>query len=387
MIRPRGAALAALALLAGCARTPAPQPIAAAPPPPPTAAPQPASAREAGARAAAMPPLTAGAAALAAFRASCPALARREDASGLTLPADWAAPCAAAATATDPARFFAAALVAVTVGDGRGLDTGYFEPELAGSRTAAPGYAVPLYRCPPDLVEADLGAFSAALKGKRIRGRVVDGALVPYFDRAAIERGALAGKGLEIAWAADPYEAFFLQIQGSGRLRLPDGSVLRLGYDGQNGRDYVAIGKLLRDRGELASPVTMDAILAWLRAHPGEAPAVLDANPSYVFFRELTGDGPVGALGVPLTPRVSAAVDPRFVPLGAPLWLATATADGPLAALLVAQDTGGAIKGANRVDIFFGAGEAARRLAGSQSATGRLVLLLPPAAAARLGAR
>ena len=384
MIGPRSAALAALVLLAACARTPKPEPIA---PPPAVATPAPASAADAGARRIATPPLRAGPEALAAFRASCPALLRREDASGLTEPGDWAAPCAAAATATDAARFFAEQLTAVAVGDGRGLDTGYYEPELAGSRTAAPGYAAPLYRRPPDLVEVDLGAFSTALKGKRIRGRVEGGALVPYWDRAAIDRGALAGKGLEIAWAADPYEAFFLQIQGSGRLRLPDGSVLRLGYDGQNGRDYVAIGKLLRERGAIAPPVTMEAILAWLRAHPAEAPAVLEANPSYVFFRELTGDGPVGALGVALTPRVSAAVDPRFVPLGAPLWIETVTADGPLAALLVAQDTGGAIKGANRVDIFFGAGDDARRLAGSQSATGGLVLLLPPAAAARLGAR
>jgi membrane-bound lytic murein transglycosylase A len=322
--------------------------------------------------------------ALAAFRASCPVLVKRNDTSGLTQTGDWDGVCAAAATTTDAHAFFTTAFVGVVIGDGQGLNTGYYEPEIAGSRTAAPGYPVPLYRRPPDLVDVDLGRFSDTLKGRKLRGRVEGTALVPYHDRAAIARGALAGKGLEIAWAADPYEAFFLEIQGSGRLRLPDGSIMRIGYDAQNGRDYVAIGKTLRARGELApGAATMDGIIGWLRAHPDQAQAVLDTNPAYVFFRELTGAGPVGALGVALTPEASVAADPNFVPLGAPLWLDSLA---PLAAIVIAQDTGGAIKGANRFDIFWGAGERARTIAGGLSATGRAIVLLPPAAAARLGA-
>jgi membrane-bound lytic murein transglycosylase A len=159
---------------------------------------------------------------------------------------------------------------------------------------------------------------------------------------------------------------------------------MRIGYDAQNGRDYVAIGKLLRDRGALApGQATMDGIIGWLRAHPDEAPAVLNANASYIFFREITGDGPIGALGQALTPQVSVAADPRYLPLGAPLWLDTRV-PAPFARLMVAQDTGGAIKGPNRLDIFWGAGAAARATAGGLSTTGTMVLLLPPAAAARL---
>ena len=385
---PRFAALAGLLFLAGCATT-TPKPVArVAPPAPVPAAPAP-DARSLAVRAAPLAQQSGWAqadatAALAAFRKTCPALLKRTDASGLTQPGDWAAACAAAKSATDARRFFETALVPVRLGDGRGLNTGYYEPEIAGSRDRAPGYAVPFYRRPADLVDVDLGLFSDGLKGKKVRGRVDGTALVPYYDRAAITGGALAGRGLELAWAADPYEAFFLEIQGSGRLKLPDGSVMRIGFDAQNGRDYVAIGKLLRDRGALApGQATMDGIIGWLRAHPDEAPAILNANGSYIFFREVKGDGPIGALGQALTPQVSVAADPRYVPLGAPLWLDT-RAGGPFARLMVAQDTGGAIKGANRLDIFWGAGADARKTAGGLSTTGTTVLLLPPAAAARL---
>ncbi len=352
---------------------------------PPAAPPKPA------ARAAQLPILPAplvvpgnAAAALAAFRASCPALLKREDGSGLTRPADWAAPCAAAATATDEPTFFRDQFEGFIIGDAAaGFATGYFEPEIAGSRRRLPGYDTPLYRRPPDLVEADLGAFAADLKGRKLRGRVAGAALVPYPDRAAITAGALAGKGLELAWAADPYEAFFLEIQGSGRLRLPDGGIMRIGYDGQNGRDYVAIGRVLVQRGDLPKGgATMDTILAWLRSHPSDAPALLAANPSYVFFRELPAAsadaGPIGALGVALTPRISVAADPAFVPLGAPLLVETTLPDKqPLRALMVAQDSGGAIKGANRIDLFRGAGATARAEAGAQAAPARVIVLLP----------
>ncbi|HPU15677.1 MAG TPA: MltA domain-containing protein [Polymorphobacter sp.] len=385
---PRLAALAGLLFLAGCATTGTRPAAPVAPPAPVPAAPAP-DARSLAVRAAplAQQPGWAQAdasAALAAFRKTCPALLKRTDASGLTQPGDWAAACAAAKTATDARGFFETALVPVRLGDGRGLNTGYYEPEIAGSRTAAPGFAVPFYRRPADLIDVDLGLFSDGLKGKKVRGRVEGTALVPYYDRAAITGGALAGRGLELAWAADPHEAFFLEIQGSGRLLLPDGSVIRIGFDAQNGRDYVAIGKLLRDRGVLApGQATMDGIIGWLRSHPDEAPAILNANGSYIFFREVKGDGPIGALGQALTPQVSVAADPRYVPLGAPLWLDTRV-PAPFARLMVAQDTGGAIKGANRLDIFWGAGTDARKTAGGLSTTGTTVLLLPPAAAARL---
>lgn len=330
-------------------------------------------------------------AALVAFRRSCPALLGREDRSGLTLPADWHAACTAAATATDPDAFFAAEFTAVAVGapPGAGFTTGYFEPEIAGSRTPAPEFTVPLYRRPPDLIEVDLGSFAKDLKGRKLRGRIDGASLKPYATRGEIMAGALTGKGLELAWAADPYEAFFLEIQGSGRLRLPDGSVMRIGYDSQNGRDYVAIGKVLLDNGDLPKGgVSMDSIIAWLRANPAKAPAILAANPSVVFFREITGEGPIGALGIPVTPRVSVAADPAFIPLGAPLQVVTRLSGGrPLAAMMVAQDTGGAIKGANRIDLFMGAGTEARADAGAQAATADIAILLPRTAAARLLAR
>lgn len=334
--------------------------------------------------------------ALAAFRRSCAAVQRRADPSGLTTPADWAASCTAATAATDPRAFFETQFTAVQVGDGTGLNTGYFEPEIAGARTAGDGFRTPIYRLPPDLIEVDLGLFNDTMKGRRVRGRVEGQRLVPYHDRAAIEDGALNGRGLELAWAADPVELFFLEIQGSGRLRLPDGSIMRIGYAGQNGRAYTAIGRTLRERGVLApGQATMDGIIGWIRANPAEGRALMRENRSYVFFRELTGEGPVGALGVAVTPEVTVAVDPAFVPLGAPLWLSTRIPDVPAdgvappaasrdwAGLKVAQDVGGAIKGANRLDLFWGAGARARQIAGALSSTGRMWLLLPRAVVER----
>jgi membrane-bound lytic murein transglycosylase A len=195
----------------------------------------------------------------------------------------------------------------------------------------------------------------------------------------------LAGRGLEIAWVADPVDLFFLQIQGSGRLRQPDGSVMRIGYAGQNGREYTAIGRLMRERGTLAPPITMQRIVEWLRANPEEWRALMRENKSYVFFQELTGPGPLGALGRPVTPRATVAADPKFVPLGAPVLLqgmSDPRADG----LWVAQDTGGAIRGANRFDTFWGAGEEAAAIAGGMQARGRSWLLLPRGTVERLGA-
>ena len=381
----RRLSLAAFLLVAACApRLPAPQPLT---PPAPTAA-KPAPKRAADLPIAAAAPALFGDAdaARAAFRRSCPALKVRDDRSGLTRAGDWDAACAAANAPGDAANFFRTHFTPVTIAAGSGFATGYYEPEIAGARRAAPGYATPFYRRPPDLIEVDLGRFAADLKGRKLRGKLEDKAVVPYPDRAAIMAGALAGKGLELAFAADPYEAFFLEIQGSGRLRLADGSIMRIGYDSQNGRDYVAIGKVLLDRGDLPKGgVSMDSILGWLRANPDKAPALLAANPSQVFFREITGAGPIGALGVAVTPGVSVAADPAFVPLGAPVLVGTTLPGAiPLNALMVAQDTGGAIKGANRIDLFRGSGATARAEAGPQAATAHIVVLLPRAAAARL---
>jgi len=397
--RSRGALLLALAsVLSACASgvsgpvpapVPAPSPPPAAPAPTTPAQPTPpaATALSTGVVAATLPALDARQAglALSAFQVSCPSLVRRADRSGLTQGVDWQAACDAARAVPEggAAAFFRAQFTPVRVGDGAAFATGYFEPEIAGSRTPGPGYQVPIYRRPPDLVDVALGDFAADLAGKTIRGRVDQGKLVLYHDRAAIDGGALAGRGLEIAWAADPIELFFLQIQGSGRLRLPDGSVMRIGYDSQNGRDYVGIGRRLRDMNALApGESTMDGIVRWLRANPEPGRALMRENKSYIFFRELTGPGPVGAMGVAVTPRATVAADPLFVPLGAPVVLTMAhkMANG----VWVAQDTGGAIKGSNRFDTFWGAGAEAREIAGGMSSRGQAVVLIPNAAAARL---
>jgi membrane-bound lytic murein transglycosylase A len=389
-------AFAGLLLLAGCAGKPAAPPVTTPPPPgqpvAPTPAPMPAAiTRAADARLAvtSLPDLPEAAAALAAFRRSCPGLVRREDLSGLTRPEDWQAACAAAATvaAGGEAEFFRSQFRGLRVNEGSGFATGYYEPEIAASLTRQPGYDVPLYRRPADLIDVPLGDFAASLKGRTVRGRVQGNRLVPYATREQIAAGALVGRSLELAWAADPYEAFFLEIQGSGRLRLPDGRIMRIGYDGQNGRDYVAIGRLLIEQGRLErGKAGMREIIAWLRANPAEAPAILNANPSKIFFRELKGEGPVGAMGVAVTPFVSVAADPAFIPLGAPLLVDTMLTGPatPFTRLMVAQDTGGAIKGANRVDLFLGPGAEAAAIAGAQSSPATLTLLIPAAAAARL---
>ena len=325
--------------------------------------------------------------ALTAFIRSCPSVTRRQDRSGLARPDDWTAACQAAAgwsPANAPA-FFATYFDAVRVSDGRAFATGYYEPEIAGARTPLAGY-VPVYRRPADLIDVTLGDFADSLAGRTIRGRVNGTRLIPYYERGEIYDGALAGKGLELAWAADPIELFFLQIQGSGRLRMADGSIMRIGYDGQNGREYVGIGRRLRDMNALApGQASMDGIIGWLRANPEQGRALMRENKSYVFFREITGDGPIGALGVAVTPRITVAADPLFVPLGAPVFLRL---EGREAApgLWVAQDTGGAIKGANRFDTFWGAGTEARKTAGGMSRAGEALILLPKAAAARLTA-
>ena len=346
------------------------------------------------------------AAALVALRRGCATLLARAgdypvgpDGVGGTA-AEWRPACEAAAqlvaAADGAARAYLEAhfvpLRATNNGEAEGLFTGYYEPELRGGRVRQGDGAVPLYAKPTDLVTVDLGAFRDSLKNQRIAGRVVDGRLEPFPDRAAIQGGALAERGLEIAWVADPIDAFFLHIQGSGRIVLDDGSTMRVGYAAQNGHPYVAIGRELVAAGEIdAEAVSLQSIRAWLRAHPDAAPAVMAKNRSYVFFRELDGAGPVGAQGVVLTPHRSLAVDRRFMPLGAPVWLdaraPSAEAEGAevvLRRLMVAQDTGGAIRGPVRGDVFWGHGAEAEEVAGRMKHRGRYYLLLPVAVVERL---
>jgi membrane-bound lytic murein transglycosylase A len=297
-------------------------------------------------------------------------LIRRQDQSGLTGASDWRPLCTEAQGVTDAVSFFRDRFDWVRVGKGESFATGYYEPEIRGSRTRQTGYEVPIYAKPDDLVRC------SGPDGKG-RGRVDhEGYCTLYYTRAEIEDGALEGRGLEIGWAADPIELFFLQIQGSGRLLLPDGKVMRIGYADQNGREYVAIGRLLRERGILPpGGANMEAIIAWMRAQPDGGKSLMRENLSYIFFKELTGPGPLGALELPVVASASVAADPKFVPLGAPVFL---TLDRPEASgLWVAQDTGGAIKGANRFDTFWGAGESARQTAGGMAAKGQALVLLP----------
>jgi membrane-bound lytic murein transglycosylase A len=367
-----------------------------APTPAPMPAPPPANAVSAGLRPGPAPASLAiteeqARRALAAFRISCPSLLRRTDGSGIA--ADWRPVCERARSEADARTFFTSAFETAQVGDGTAMVTGYYEPEIPASREAQPGL-VPVLRMPPDLVEQDVpvcppsvdpltGAPNpAACPLKKQRGRIVDGRYVPYFDRAEIEQGALSDQGLELAWA-DPIDLFFLQIQGSGRLRFADGSVMRIGYAGQNGHPYTGIGSLMRQRDLLGGQsASMQNMVAWLRANPEAGRALMNENRSYIFFRELTGAGPLGAMGLPVTPRGTVAADPRYVPLGAPVFVDVehAVADG----LWVAQDTGGAIKGPNRFDTFWGPGEEAARIAGGLLSRGRAWLLLPTGTLDRL---
>lgn len=328
--------------------------------------------------------------ALAALRRSCArlvALAPETPVGPQALGAragDWHAACAAAeAPNVDARALFEAQFVpfAASGKDGaEGTYTGYYEPELAVDAARSDGYATPILARPPELVTVDLGQFREEWRNRTVSGHVVDGHLRPYHTRAQIVAGALNGRGLELAWARDPVDVFFLHIQGSGVLRFPDGRAQRVAFDGQNGYAYTAIGaELVRDGAMALADVSMQSIRAWLAAHPAEAPALMDRNRSYIFFKTVS-DGPWGASGVILTAERSLAVDTAFIAYGLPVFL---DIDDPRASgarlqrLLIAQDRGGAIRGPVRGDFFWGTGTQAGEAAGLMRARGRSWLLLP----------
>ena len=303
----------------------------------------------------------------------------------------WREACAAAAGAGNPdrdaaRRFFEVHFTPfrVTRADGgdEGLITGYYEPLLRGSRSASARYRYPVYGVPEDLLVIDLAEAYPELKGLRLRGRLEGRRVVPYYDRAQIGQGRAALSGREIAWVDDAIELFFLQIQGSGRVMLESGETMRVGYADHNGYPYRSIGRHLAERGELPlEKASMQGIQAWARANPDKLTELLNVNARYVFFRELPSSlpGPLGSLGVPLTARRSLAVDPEFVPLGAPVYISTTwpLSSRPLNQLMLAQDTGTAIRGAVRADYFWGNGEEAAREAGRMKQPLRMWVLLP----------
>ena len=331
------------------------------------------------------------AAAWPAFIASCRGVASKPHGPG------WKRVCDLARAADgkpghDPRRFFESQLkpYAIQAADGNatGLVTGYYEPLLRGSRMRAKGYEQPVRGVPDDLLTIDLGTVFPELKDKRVRGRLEGNKVVPYWSRAEIAARGDKVPARTLLYVDDAVELFFLQVQGSGRVKLADGTTIRLNYADQNGYPYQSIGRVLVDRGELKlEDASMQGIQAWARANPGRLDELLNSNPSYVFFREAPNGngGPVGALGVPLTAERSIAVDPRSVPLGAPVFLATTRPNSPkpLNRLVLAQDTGSAITGAVRADFFWGFGKEAGEQAGRMKQSGRMWVLLPPEAAAK----
>lgn len=332
-----------------------------------------------------------------ALTIGCGALLRDRERSNV-----WQAPCMAAVAVNASSRsavraffenHFSPYRLSDTEGHATGLVTGYFEPVLAGSRARSATFDIPLYAPPDDLLTIDLADLHPELKDKRVRGRVEGTKVVPYWPRRDIERGAAPLAGKALVYVSDPVEAFFLEIQGSGRISLGDGSVIRLNYADQNGHPYRSIGRVLIDRGELPRErASVQGIIGWATANPERLRALLDENPSYVFFREMPAptpgslealiDGPIGTLGVPVLAGRTIAVDARVVPLGAPIFLATTMplSDVPLERLVLAQDTGGAIRGAVRADFFWGTGAAAGREAGRMRQEGRMWLLWPKGA-------
>jgi membrane-bound lytic murein transglycosylase A len=322
-------------------------------------------------------------AAWAAFLQSCRGVASKPNGPG------WKRVCdlAKSANETQARQFFETNLkpysVLATDASPSGMMTGYYEPLLRGSRTPNKIFNQPVRGVPDDLLTIDLSSIFPELKDKRVRGRLEGNKVVPYWSRAEILAHGEKLPSRHLLYVDDAVELFFLQVQGSGRVQMPDGSMVRLNYADQNGHPYQSIGRVLVERGELKlEEASMQGIRSWARANPGRLNELLNTNPSYVFFREVPNskDGPIGALGVPLTAERSLAVDPRSIPLGTPVFLATTRPNTtqPMNRLAMAQDTGGAIKGAVRADYFWGFGKEAGEQAGKMKQSGRLWLLLPP---------
>jgi len=325
-----------------------------------------------------------------AFWQSCSALKNKPG---------WQAICARANELTQPDNsalraFFEEGFTPYQVfnqdGSSQGLITGYYEPKLAGSRVKTARFRYPLYAAPNDLLTVDLGEAYPQLKDLRLRGRLQGNRVVPYYNRAEIDNGKAPLQGHELFWVDNAVDLFFLQIQGSGRIELPDGSMVKVGYAEQNGHPYTSIGKKLVDMGAFKlEESSMQNIKLWAQKNPAKLATLLEYNPSYVFFRELPNDlpAPLGALGVPLTNEYSLAVDTRTIPLGAPVFLSTTypNTTEPLNRLMLAQDTGGAIRGAVRGDFFWGFGEQAGAQAGRMKQSGQMWVLFPKGAEPALG--
>jgi membrane-bound lytic murein transglycosylase A len=317
-----------------------------------------------------------------AWLTSCSTLKNKEE---------WQNVCQAAATLNKPTSaqiaeyytsYFNVYSTSNENGNSVGLITGYYEPMLKGSRKRTDKYPYPLYKEPKDLITVELSDVYPELKYKRIRGKLEGNKLIPYLTRAEIETKPSPLAGTEIVWVDDALDAFFLQIQGSGVIEFEDGKKMHLGYANQNGYQYQSIGRILVERGELTlSQASMQGIKNWARTHLGQLRELLNNNPSYVFFRELPKDlfGPLGALGVPLTAERSVAIDPKFIPLGAPIYLSTTypNSSKPLNRLMMAQDTGGAIKDGVRADFYWGSGSQAGKMAGAMKQEGTIWVLLP----------
>lgn len=264
--------------------------------------------------------------------------------------------------------------------------TGYYEPEVKGALKPQGPFQVPIYAMPQDLVLVRKAADRKALPVELTAARATAEGLVPFFTRREIEEGALSGRGLEIAYLSDPYEAFVMQVQGSGLIRLPDGKGLRIGFAGKNGHPYTSIGKILIEKGELpAGAASLDAVLRWLRADPERGRKLMWENKSYPFFRVLEttehGEGAHGSLGLPLTPGRSLAVDPRYHQLGLPIWVSAPELKDEkgrlIKRLMIAQDTGSAIRGPVRGDLFWGSGEKAGSFAGQTRHLCDFYVLIP----------
>jgi len=394
-------AATALALLAACETlTPGKPPVTATPTPPPVAsvpAPVPAPTEVTPAP---KPPAPASALratgwdAVANWREDNPQLAWSAfigSCSALKNQAAWQSVCSVATALQEPTRemvvrFFETNFTPYQVinadGTDSGLVTGYYEPLLNGSRKRSARYHVPVYGVPDDMLVIDLGEVYPELKNMRLRGRIDGRRVVPYYNRAQIDSGSAPVTGKEIVWVEDSIELFFMQVQGSGRVKLDGKETIMLGYADQNGYPYRSIGRLLVERGDLPlEKASMQGIKAWAKQNPDKLQELLNYNASYVFFRELPRDlpGPLGALGIPLTARRSIAVDARYIPLGAPVFLATTMPNSrqPLNRLMIAQDTGGAIRGAVRADFFWGFGEEAAALAGRMRQSGKMWVMLP----------